>query len=48
MLHSDSAYAAASHAALQFMEQRFNEKAVLAPYLAAIEGAATQSTESKP
>ena len=36
MLESDAAYRSAGAAALQFMDQRFGEKTVLAPYLDAI------------
>jgi glycosyltransferase involved in cell wall biosynthesis len=39
MLQSDSAYRAASSAALEFMEKRYGETTVLAPYLDAIKGA---------
>jgi glycosyltransferase involved in cell wall biosynthesis len=38
MLHSEEAYESARVAALQFMDQRFGEKTVLAPYLDAIIG----------
>jgi len=39
MLHSENAYGAARRAALAFMEERFDNKVVLAPYLDAIVGA---------
>lgn len=39
MLKSEQAYRAASSAALELMEQRFSEKAVLAPYVDALFGA---------
>lgn len=38
MLHSESTYRAARHAALAFMDQRFSEQVVMAPYLEAIMG----------
>jgi glycosyltransferase involved in cell wall biosynthesis len=38
MLHSDEAYESARDAALKFMDHRFGEKKVLAPYLDAIMG----------
>jgi glycosyltransferase involved in cell wall biosynthesis len=42
LLRSDRAYSAASGAALKFIEQRFDEKSVLLPYLDAIVGVRDQ------
>jgi hypothetical protein len=46
ILQSDSAYQAASSAALEFMEQRFGEKMVLGPYLDALMGVKSETDAS--
>jgi len=46
LLNSDNAYQAASSAALEFIERRFGDDTVLAPYLEALTGVPAQDHPS--